>query len=160
MVPCLVYVVVYLNDIFLLALDEVLQVFEVLLTDVAVAVRLEGFQGLVLQSCRDAVDLSALRGIVRELLPEDLLVALYCAIVGCQSFVLCDLLPSSLDVGHFVGVEGVDIALDHGGDGGPGDDLSFVGLGASVAKNQVADVVDAFDELPPQGVVGDVVQSL
>lgn len=27
MVPCLVYVVVYLDDVFLLALDEIFQVF-------------------------------------------------------------------------------------------------------------------------------------
>lgn len=81
-IPGLIDVVIYFNDIFLLALDEVLQVLQVLLTNVAVAIRLEGFQGLVLQSCCDAVDLSTLRCIVWKLFPEDLLVTFYCAIVG------------------------------------------------------------------------------
>lgn len=116
MISCLVDVVVNFYYAFFLALDQLLQVLQVLFADVAVAVGLEGFECLVLQPSSDAVDLSALRSIVWELFSEDLLIAFYCAIVGGQSFVLCDLLPGGLDVGHFVGVEGVDVAFDHGGD--------------------------------------------
>lgn len=101
-VPCLVDVVVNLYDAFLLALNELLQVLQVLLTHVAVAVCLEGFQCLVLESGSDAVDFSAFRRIVWELFPEDLLVTFNSAIVGRQAFVLSDLLPGSLDVGYFV----------------------------------------------------------
>lgn len=76
MVSELIDIVVDLYDVLLLLLDQALQLLQIVLVHVAKTVRLELLHGLISQPIHYLVYLLPLRRIVREFLPENLLVLL------------------------------------------------------------------------------------
>jgi hypothetical protein len=156
----LVDVVIDLDDVLLLLLDQVLQLLQVRLVDVAETIGLEFAEGFIAQADCGFVDFLALCRIIRKLFLEDLFVLLQCSVESSSSLILGNLLPSRLDIWNSFGIESLHVALDHGGDGRAREHFPFISFGAGISQDIFAEILDALDKFSPQSVIGDVVEAL
>lgn len=159
-VASLVDVVVDLDDVLLLLPQQRLQLAQVLLVLLPETVLLELLQRLLLQPVQNAIDLLPLRRVVRKLFPEDLLVLLHRSVEGRRPLIFRYLLPGRFYVRNCLRIECLHVGLDDGGDGRASHDLPFEGLGGRSAQYLVPQLVDPLDELFPQRMVGNTVESL
>lgn len=109
----LVRLTVLLKDLLLFGFEKALQLLGVFLILIVVCVCLIDLQRFFLQPKDSLVYLLSLWLVVPKLLSKNLLETLKGLIKGSGPLVFCDLLPGSLNIGYFSGIERLDVAVDH-----------------------------------------------